>query len=316
MRFRVKVSAGGGNLLVRSTGRYLRINATVVIAGNPLPLNMESLGSSPIWKAGGSLINGNAKANYNILFKDPGNYTVVLVKMSQAMPFGSGIGTETLGDSRWVFTGVTHDPSLSLPSAIGMSSARRINIIGASDTAGYCADGHPSQKGPPTTGWEYTSCPQSYSGSLGALLAADTSVQGSEGIGLTQNANAKEQWQLGKVTMPEYYPRVLQSKKTPLFNFSSWKPQLVLISLGGNDYNHQEGHIPNQTTFTNASEKFLLEIFSKYPDVIVVNVCGQGYPAETKSDPDNNRCRPCPYVQNATGVKVAGVCVQMHNGGG
>ena len=306
VRFQVKVPENGGNLTVKSTGRYLRINATVVEEGNPFPLDMQSLGSSPIWKAGGSFINGNAKADNKLEFKKAGNYTVVLVKMTQAMPFGSGIGTETLGDSRWVFVGVSYDTSLSLPVAIDMPSARRINIIGASDTAGYCADGQPSQKGPPATGWEYTSCAQSYSGSLGALLAADTSVQGSEGIGLTQNANAKEPWQLGRLTMPGYFPRALQSQATPLFNFSSWKPQLVIISLGGNDYNHQEGHVPNRTTFTDASENFLLSIFSHYPGVTIVNVCGQGYPAETKSDPDNNRCRPCPSVENATGASEKG----------
>ena len=32
----------------------------------------------------------------------------------------------------------------------------------------------------------------------------------------------------------------------------------------------------------------------------VVQVCGQGYPAETALDPDNDRCHPCPYVEQAT----------------
>ena len=33
---------------------------------------------------------------------------------------------------------------------------------------------------------------------------------------------------------------------------------------------------------------------------VVVSVCGQGSPLEAKFDPDNNRCRPCPHVSDAT----------------
>ena len=31
----------------------------------------------------------------------------------------------------------------------------------------------------------------------------------------------------------------------------------------------------------------------------VINVCGQGSPAEASFDPDNNRCAPCPHVEAA-----------------
>ena len=94
----------------------------------------------------------------------------------------------------------------------------------------------------------------------------------------------------------------------------SWRPNLILIDLGGNDYNHQDGDVPSNSTFTEAMEDFLLNLFNEYypPGTskesesesesypTIVNVCGMGDPLEAEYDPDNNRCRPCPHVQDAT----------------
>ena len=46
-----------------------------------------------------------------------------------------------------------------------------------------------------------------------------------------------------------------------------------------------------------------------YPehDTQIVQVCGQGYPPETELDPDNNRCSPCPFVEQATAAYKQGV---------
>ena len=88
--------------------------------------------------------------------------------------------------------------------------------------------------------------------------------------------------------------------------------RVIVISLGGNDYNHQKGHVPSNETFTLAYVGFLNQLLTSYgygfvndasslpPAPTLVSVCGQGSPIEAKEDPDNNRCRPCPHVEAAT----------------
>lgn len=101
--------------------------------------------------------------------------------------------------------------------------------------------------------------------------------------------------------MPDYYNRTLQTEEQPFWNFTQWRPDLVIISLGGNDYNHQET-VPDNATFIAAYEEFLLQIAEPYGDAppTIVNICGQGDPTEVERDPNNDRCRPCPLVQDAT----------------
>jgi hypothetical protein len=49
-----------------------------------------------------------------------------------------------------------------------------------------------------------------------------------------------------------------------------------------------------------ADVRFLARLFADRRNATtVVSVCGQGSPDEAASDPDNNRCKPCPHVQSA-----------------
>ena len=51
--------------------------------------------------------------------------------------------------------------------------------------------------------------------------------------------------------------------------------------------------------------KFLSEqlgLNEQNPDLTnkkVLLICGMGWPQEVDQDPDNNRCKPCPYVEQA-----------------
>ena len=74
----------------------------------------------------------------------------------------------------------------------------------------------------------------------------------------------------------------------------------MVISLGGNDFNHQHGNVPSNETFNAAYIEFVTTVLETYPESTVLSVCGQGSPAEATFDPDNNRCSPCPHVEAAT----------------
>ena len=101
-------------------------------------------------------------------------------------------------------------------------------------------------------------------------------------------------------TMPVYFNRTLQTEDGS-WDFAKYIPDVVLLSLGGNDFNHQKGNVPSSSSFSKAYEAFVMRIYEAYGlTTTVVSVCGQGTPEETKSDPDNNRCRPCGNVERAT----------------
>merc|ERR1712232_815511 len=105
-------------------------------------------------------------------------------------------------------------------------------------------------------------------------------------------------------TMPQYFEQTLQRDSKSRWDFSSWVPELVVVSLGGNDFNHQNGHVPSNATFTEAYGGFLATIIGKYRtsggghdsvSPTIVSICGQGTPGEKLREKDNDRCRPCPH---------------------
>jgi len=190
--------------------------------------------------------------------------------------------------------------------------SRKIVAIGASDTAGWCVDGNPSTSPIDfgTAGWLYEDCGLTYVAQLGEKFDADISVQAISGIGLTQNAFAQIPWVLGNLTMPDYFNRTIQGTSKHQWNFGKESHvDLVLVSLGGNDYNHQNGDIPSNVDFSSKYVSFLsslIEVFDDNDDdpmnylrsaTKILCICGMGDPHEVQRDPDNDRCSPCPHVE-------------------
>jgi hypothetical protein len=236
-------------------------------------------------------------------FPTAGNFTVSLRKLTTAAPFGMGAGGKILKPSVIVFYGISGMSNATLKEVV--RPERRIEFIGASDTAGYCVDGTPntSTTDAELKGWEYENCDSTSAANLGRAFGAEINVQGISGSGLTQNAEADQKWQLGPLTMPDLWSRTLQTENSR-YNFSNFIPHLVVVSLGGNDFNHQGNQVPTNSSFTSAYEQFLLAVFHAYTSgqfsPVIVNICGQGSPQEAQFDPDNNRCRPCSHVSDAT----------------
>jgi len=258
--------------------------------------------------------NANVVEDYNVTLENKNagtTYTISLTKLTQAAPYGNGLGQ--LLTSVLEFHGVEIDANVTtLGSPSLLPPSRRVTLIGASDTAGYCVDGTPETIDAYIYPWKYGNCNMGYPGVLGRSLNAEISVQAIAGIGLTQNAYADVSVLLGEDTMPDYYNRTLQTEEQPLWNFTEWHPDLVIVSLGGNDFNHQKT-VPSNATFRAAYEEFLLQIAKPYMEgntttttttqqqpPTIVSVCGQGDPTEVERDPNNDRCRPCPHVEDAT----------------
>jgi hypothetical protein len=239
--------------------------------------------------------------NVTIANQSARSYTVSVTKLTQAAPYGNGLGRALT--SVLEFHGVEMDTTNGATLGPPPTPSRRIGYVGASDTAGYCVDGTPRTNDYRLRPWAYDNCDVTSPGVLGRHLKAEISVQAIAGIGLTQNAFADMPALLGEETMPDYLDRTLQTNEQLLWNFTSWRPHLVVISLGGNDYNHQNS-VPSNETFTAAYEDFILQIVEPYgeggPVPTIVSICGQGDLTEVERDPNNDRCRPCPHVQDAT----------------
>jgi len=190
-------------------------------------------------------------------------------------------------------------------------AARRIEFVGASDTSGYCVDGTTADDGWrfAFVGWARQNCYRATPALLGRTFSADVQVVALPASGLTQNAFAATPWVNGEHTMADHYERALLTSGGPsAWNFSSFVPQLVVLSLGGNDYNHQALDAPSNATFDARYAQLLERVFEAYasePRLTVISVCGQGSPQERALDPDNNRCRPCPHVERASRAAAA-----------
>lgn len=315
VRFDVEVTKAGARVPIVWSGVRVRLNVTVT---RPRGTGAATPVLSQVLFVGDSGLNPFTPPPAHSIGWVPmpptevGNFTVTLTKVSTSAPFGTCLGAELLGGSQVTLYGLgaaAPAGSASYASSPPQPAARRIQAIGGSDTAGYCVDGLNSSGwfdfG--VNGWKYENCGEGYVHDLGASFDADVSVQAISGIGLIQNANAAQSWQMGNLSMPGYHNRTVQMDQSPVWDFvAAPKPDIVLISLGGNDYNHQHGNVPSNATFTNASAAFLDAVFSDYgPDVVVAAVCGMGDPTEKRRDPDNYRCRPCPHVEAATAAYVA-----------
>jgi hypothetical protein len=89
-----------------------------------------------------------------------------------------GLGNKVLKPSVLQFYGVeTQDGRASLLEKRALKQ-RKIEFIGASDTAGYCVDGTPAMGAIKTglDGWKYDNCDKANPGLTGNALDAEISV--------------------------------------------------------------------------------------------------------------------------------------------
>jgi len=273
-------------------------------------------------------------------FRETGTFLIELRKMTAAAPYNLGFWS-FLEPSRFVFLGVAMQfAEKNSSSPLGLLPLEqqnraphyKIEFIGASDTAGFCVSGAPADDTPVVLGqsltlvrhgWRLEDCTSAYPAVLAQRLNAEFAVEALAGLGVYQNAAASRPWEMGTLTMVDFWPHTLQTSAGTFWSRASepiqsaapsdaslngsapprgsWTPNLVLISLGGNDFNHQASLMPSDEDFAVAYRRFLTRIFQEYRNAppAIVNICGQGSPLEANFDADNNRCRPCEHVRMA-----------------
>jgi lysophospholipase L1-like esterase len=113
--------------------------------------------------------------------------------------------------------------------------ARRIEFIGDSFTAGY-GDMSPGRTCTRPEVHDYTDTSRAWGPLLAARLDADYRINAYSGIGVVRNYDGGMAGQ----SMPTLYDRIIPGDPVPLeTDADGWRPQLIVISLGGNDFSTQ-----------------------------------------------------------------------------
>lgn len=145
--------------------------------------------------------------------------------------------------------------------------ARKIEFIGNSITCGYGTEGLTmNERWKPSTENNY----QSYAPIMARAFGADYHIVAHSGQGVVRNYGYKEK--ISPSAMPARFNRVYDEKPEPVWNFSSWKPDLVVINLGTNDFSTKP--YPDKADFIAGYERLINEVFKQYGNLPVFCVVG------------------------------------------
>jgi len=148
---------------------------------------------------------------------------------------------------------------------------RRLEFIGDSDTAGWCADGSWYKNG-----WKHENSAETYAAKIARELDADIMSEAISGYGV-----------LSEPVQPHWL-RTLGFVKTSTYDFQSYTPDAVVMLIGPNDPS-----IKKQSQFVNAYLGFMKLIAAQYGYASVkpkiIHVCGGSI----------NGLDPCDAIQEA-----------------
>ena len=120
---------------------------------------------------------------------------------------------------------------LAAPAAPPPARARQIEFIGDSLTVGYGNTSAFTQCTPDEI-FETTDSQEGFAALTGKHFDADYQINAFSGLGMVRNYDGKEH---PKYHMPMLYPRAIFDDPTPAIE-PDWHPQVVVISIGGNDF--------------------------------------------------------------------------------
>jgi lysophospholipase L1-like esterase len=187
---------------------------------------------------------------------DPGTHVVELYKRSEAQ---TGLGR---------FLGLDlHGGELLPPPP---RPTRRIEIIGDSQPAAFGVESFGLGPSCPGVNWSghYENFRKSFGAVLGTMFGAEVFGTVYSGKGVAQNI-----WSTDDETMPLIYRRAnpLDAKST--WDVTSWKPDAIVVMLGGNDFAIGQPFDRGPTTlgaFAAAYRAFAAELRRDYPAALLV----------------------------------------------
>ncbi len=145
---------------------------------------------------------------------------------------------------------------------------RKIEFIGNSITCGYGVEGKSgAEHWKPVTENNYLS----YAAIMSRAFKADYHITAHSGEGVVRNYGYKE-----KVsptgTMPRRFNRQFDEKDQPVWDFKKWKPDVVVINLGTNDFSTQP--FPGKNDFQEGYEKLIDNVIGQYGEIPIFCIVG------------------------------------------
>lgn len=144
---------------------------------------------------------------------------------------------------------------------------RKIEFIGNSITCGYGTEGKSkSERWSPVTENNW----QSYAPIMARAFNADYHIVAHSGMGVVRNYGYKEK--VSPEALPARFNRVFDEKEQPKWDFSKWKPDMVVINLGTNDFSTKP--YPDKDVFKAGYTKLINEVSKQYGNIPVFCVVG------------------------------------------
>ncbi len=165
------------------------------------------------------------------------------------------------------FKGLLIDSEGSILPHPASHSAKKIEFIGNSITCGYGADSYDRfEDFKPETENNY----HSYASIMARAFGAETHIVAHSGQGVVRNYGYEKP--VSPYVMPDRYMQVFDMQKEPLWDFSKWQPDLVVINLGTNDFSTHPH--PGETVFNKGYMNLIKTVREIYDSVPVFCVVG------------------------------------------
>lgn len=160
------------------------------------------------------------------------------------------------------------------------AQGRRLEFIGDSDTAGWCADGSPKGGDDAT---KYQDAWDTWAQHIARNVSADVMVEAISGYGVESSTPAVQ-------PVMDYTLGFDQSQK---WNYSSWTPDAVVLLIGPNDEMYLKGKAQGGGGFIKSYLQLMNQVANNYRDAAIppklVHVCGGSL----------NGLDPCEDIQTA-----------------
>lgn len=143
--------------------------------------------------------------------------------------------------------------------------ARMIEVYGDSYTCGY---GTESNKATDRFSLDTENCDKAYGCIIARYFDADYALTAHSGMGMVRNYGDKKQ--LSDNTMSTRYTHIYDDHGTIDYHFDAYRPQLVIINLGTNDFSPVA--IPTDEQYVGAYMKMIETIRSHYEGVKILCV--------------------------------------------
>jgi lysophospholipase L1-like esterase len=142
--------------------------------------------------------------------------------------------------------------------------AHRIEFVGDSITCGYGTECKTATEAFSTKTENHW---LTFGAGASRLLAADGHFISWSGKGMVNNYGNDQ-----SPRMPELFPRTYGAEATPLWDFAAWKPEVVVINLGTNDWNGGIDTATEIESFKTAYRAFIDQLAVRYPGVVVFGI--------------------------------------------